>query len=258
MTSTPVTILSKRSGNASDRPSGNILVNGELSINFGAADPGVYFEDSAGNIVKIGPTPYGTTAPNAVPVGLAGNSIGELWTDATAGNPYLKVWTGSAWTKIYAGFSDTAAFATQANSCIIASGAILASGSITANTALLASGAILAGFSDTAAFATQANSCIIASGAITAFATTANTALLASGAILASGSITANTALLASGAILASGVVTSAGTPSVLVLLSGLPSPTSYSSGTLIYQVQSSGTTPSGLFVRALNGWAFT
>ena len=198
MTSTPVTILSKRSSNASDRPSGNILVNGELSINFGAADPGVYFEDSAGNIVKIGPTPYGTTAPNAVPVGLAGNSIGELWTDATAGNPYLKVWTGSAWTKIYAGFSDTAAFATQANSCIIAS------------------------------------------GAITAFATTANTALLASGAILASG------------------VVTSAGTPSVLVLLSGLPSPTSYSSGTLIYQVQSSGTTPSGLFVRALNGWAFT
>jgi len=198
MTSTPVTILSKRSGNASDRPSGNILVNGELSINFGAADPGVYFEDSAGNIVKIGPTPYGTTAPNAVPVGLAGNSIGELWTDATAGNPYLKVWTGSAWTKIYAGLADTAAFATQANSCIIAS------------------------------------------GAITAFATTANTALLASGAILASG------------------VVTSAGTPSVLVLLSGLPSPTSYSSGTLIYQVQRSGTTPSGLFVRALNGWAFT
>lgn len=198
MTSTPVTILSKRSGNASDRPSGNILVNGELSINFGAADPGVYFEDSAGNIVKIGPTPYGTTAPNAVPVGLAGNSIGELWTDATAGNPYLKVWTGSVWTKIYAGLADTAAFATQANSCIIAS------------------------------------------GAITTFATTANTALLASGAILASG------------------VVTSAGTPSVLVLLSGLPSPTSYSSGTLIYQVQSSGTTPSGLFVRALNGWAFT
>lgn len=198
MTSTPVTILSKRSGNASDRPSGNILVNGELSINFGAADPGVYFEDSAGNIVKIGPTPYGTTAPNAVPVGLAGNSLGELWTDATAGNPYLKVWTGSAWTKIYAGLADTAAFATQANSCIIAS------------------------------------------GAITAFATTANTALLASGAILASG------------------VVTSAGTPSVLVLLSGLPSPTSYSSGTLIYQVQSSGATPSGLFVRALNGWAFT
>jgi len=229
MTSTPVTILSKRSGNSSDRPSGNILVNGELAINFGAADPGVYFEDSVGSIIKIGPTPYGTTAPNAVPVGLTGNSIGELWTDSNGGNYYLKVWNGSSWNKIYAGLSDTATNANQANSSTIASGAL------TSNTSLLASG------------------CILASGSITA-----NTARLASGCILASGSITANTALLASGAVLASGVVTSAGTPSVLVLLSGLPSPTSYSSGTLIYQVQSSGATPSGLFVRALNGWAFT
>jgi hypothetical protein len=258
MTSTPVTILSKRSGNASDRPSGNILVNGELAINFGAADPGIYFEDSAGNVVKIGPTPYGVTAPNAVPVGLAGNSPGELWTDATGGDPYLKVWTGSAWTKVYAGFADTAAFATQANSCIIASGAITTSAT-TANTALLASGAILASGANTALLASGAilasgaNTALLASGAI--LASGANTALLASGAILASG---ANTALLASGAILASGVVTSAGIPSVLILLSGLPSPTSYSSGTLIYQVQSSGATPSGLFVRALNGWAFT
>ena len=205
MTSTPVTILHKRSGNSSDRPSGNILVNGELSINFGAADPGVYFEDSVGNIIKIGPTPYGTTAPNAAPVGLTGNSIGELWTDSNGGNYYLKVWNGSSWNKIYAGLSDTATNANQANSSTIASGAL-----------------------------------------------TSNTS------ILASGSITANTALLASGAMLASGVVTSVGIPSVLVLLSGLPSPTSYSSGTLIYQVQSSGATPSGLFVRALNGWAFT
>jgi hypothetical protein len=211
MTSTPVTILSKRSGNSSDRPSGNILVNGELAINFGAADPGVYFEDSVGSIIKIVPTPYGTTAPNAVPVGLTGNSIGELWTDSNGGNYYLKVWNGSSWNKIYAGLSDTATNANQANSSTIASGAL-----------------------------------------------TSNTSLLASGCILASGSIRANTALLASGAVLASGVVTSAGTPSVLVLLSGLPSPTSYSSGTLIYQVQSSGATPSGLFVRALNGWAFT
>ena len=90
MTSTPVTSLLKRTGNASDRPSGNIIVNGELAMSFGAADPGVYFEDSAGSIRKIGPTAYGTVAPNAVPVGLAGNSLGELWTDSNTTTYYLK------------------------------------------------------------------------------------------------------------------------------------------------------------------------
>jgi hypothetical protein len=193
MTSTPVTLLLKRSGNASDRPSGNILVNGELATNFGAADPGVYFENSAGGIVKIGPSSFGNTAPNAVPVGLAGNSVGEQWVDTNSAAYYLKVWTGSTWQKIYSGFADSATVAGQANSSSIASGAL-----------------------------------------------------------------TANTATLASGAVLASGVVTAAGTPSVLVLLSGIPSPASYASGTLVYQIQSSGTTPSGLFIRVLNGWAFT
>ncbi len=193
MTSTPVTLLLKRSGNASDRPSGNILVNGELATNFGAADPGVYFENSAGGIVKVGPSSFGNTAPNAVPVGLAGNSVGEQWVDTNSAAYYLKVWTGSMWQKIYFGFADSATVAGQANSSSIASGAL-----------------------------------------------------------------TANTATLASGAVLASGVVTAAGTPSVLVLLSGIPSPASYASGTLVYQIQSSGTTPSGLFIRVLNGWAFT
>lgn len=193
MTSTPVTLLLKRSGNASDRPSGNILVNGELATNFGAADPGVYFENSAGGIVKVGPSSFGISAPNAVPVGLAGNSVGEQWVDTNSAAYYLKVWTGSTWQKIYSGFADSATVAGQANSSSIASGAL-----------------------------------------------------------------TANTATLASGAILASGVVTAAGTPSVLVLLSGIPSPASYASGTLVYQIQSSGTTPSGLFIRVLNGWAFT
>ena len=229
MTSTPVTLLLKRSGNASDRPSGNILVNGELATNFGAADPGVYFEDSVGGIIKLGPSSFGNSAPNAVPVGLAGNSVGEQWVDTNSAAYYLKVWTGSTWQKIYSGFADSATTAGQANSSSIASGAL------TANTATLASGAILA------------------SGALIA-----NTATLASGAILASGALIANTATLASGAVLSSGVVTAAGTPSVLVLLSGIPSPASYASGTLVYQIQSSGTTPSGLFIRVLNGWAFT
>jgi len=149
VTSTPVILLSKRSGLSSDRPSGTILQGGELALCFGASDPGLYFEDSAGSIRKIGPSSYATTAPNSTPAGLPGNSVGELWTDSSTADCYLKVWTGSTWKKISAGFADTAAattalYADQAGSAIVASGAILASGALQANTAILSSGAILA------------------------------------------------------------------------------------------------------------------
>lgn len=195
MTSTPVISLLKRSGNSSDRPSGTVVVNGELALSFGAADPGLYFEDSAGGIRKLGPPGYGTTAPNSTPVGLPGNSQGELWVDSNSSAYYLKVWTGSAWQKIYASFADTAGHANTANSCIIASGTI---------------------------------------------------------------SSFADTATLASGAILASGVVTAVGKTVAAVVTSGLPAPLTYPSGSLVYQIQSSGTAPSGLYIRVLNGWAFT
>ena len=138
MTSTPVVLLLKRSGQSSDRPSGIVVQNGELAIAVGATDPGLYFEDSAGAIRKIGPSHYGTTAPNATPVGLAGNSVGELWTDSATASYYLKVWTGSAWQKVGAGFADTATAATTASSASTATTATFAS------TAALASGAILA------------------------------------------------------------------------------------------------------------------
>ena len=42
MTSTPVILLLKRSGQASDRPSGTVIQNGELAICVGAADPGLF------------------------------------------------------------------------------------------------------------------------------------------------------------------------------------------------------------------------
>lgn len=155
MTSTPFILLLKRSGNASDRPSGVTIQAGEMALSFGGADPGLYFEDSAGDIRKVGSNFYGSTAPNSTPFGLPGNSIGETWT--TSSSPYyLQVWTGSTWQKVGAGFADTATSATTATTAntantailasgaIVASGAILASGSITSQTALLASGAILA------------------------------------------------------------------------------------------------------------------
>ena len=155
MTSTPFILLLKRTGQASDRPSGVTIQAGEMALSFGGADPGLYFEDSAGDIRKVGSNFYGSTAPNSTPVGLPGNSIGETWT--TSSSPYyLQVWTGSTWQKVGAGFADTATSATTATTAntantailasgaIVASGAILASGSITSQTALLASGAILA------------------------------------------------------------------------------------------------------------------
>lgn len=145
MTSTPSILLLKRSGLSSDRPSGVVVQGGELAISRGAVDPGLYFEDTAGAIRKIGPAHYGNTAPNSTPAGIPGNSVGELWTDSTTPNSYLNVWTGSAWVKVGAGYADSAAFATQASTALLASGAIFASGTFaqSASTSILSSGSLL-------------------------------------------------------------------------------------------------------------------
>ena len=223
MTSIPVTSLLLRSGNASDRPSGNIFVNGELAINFGSADPGVYFEDSAGGIRKIGPTAYGTVAPNAVPVGLAGNSLGELWTDSNTTTYYLKVWNGTAWQKVGAAFADVAGSANVT----------IASGAIFANSALVASGSF---------------GSILASGALGAvLASGSRGALLASGSL---GSVVASGAL---GAILASGVVTATGVSCSDIYTGSLTG--TGPSGSLRYKIDNTGT-PSGLYVAFAGGWA--
>jgi len=138
MASTPVILLLKRTGNSSDRPDTSTVQAGEAALSFGGADPGLYFKDSAGSIRKIGPSHYAATAPNSAPVGSAGNSVGELWTDSSTSEYYLRVWTGSAWQKVGAAFADTAntansattagsaATATVANSAVVASGAYVA------------------------------------------------------------------------------------------------------------------------------------
>lgn len=241
MTSTPVNLLLKRSGLASDRPSGIVVQNGELALSAGAADPGLYFEDSVGDIRKIGPSAYATTAPNSIPVGLAGNSVGETWTDSSTADRYFKVWTGSAWEKISAKYADTAGsattaatatFATSAGSALVASGTIQASGCIVASGSIQASGCILASGS------IRASGCIIASGAIQA-----------SGCILASGSIQASGCISASGAIQASGAVV------VSPVALSLPAPLTVLSGSQYLLPVTSGTYPSGLYVRAFDGY---
>jgi hypothetical protein len=62
-------------------------------------EPGVFFKDSNGTLVKVGPTFVGTTAPNSTPGsgGASGNTLGEQWLDTSGTNPVLKIWDGSAW-----------------------------------------------------------------------------------------------------------------------------------------------------------------
>jgi hypothetical protein len=131
MASTPVILLTKRTGNASDRPNTATVQAGEAALSFGAADPGLYFRDSASSIRKVGPPHYGSTAPNSSPVGSTGNSVGELWVEDSSPY-YMQIWNGSAWQKVGAAFADTASIA----SVTIASGALFA------NSALVASGSL--------------------------------------------------------------------------------------------------------------------
>lgn len=135
MTSTPVNLLSLRSNLSSDRPKPATLQLGQLAVNYGASEPGVYVEDTGGAIRKIGPNHYGTTAPNSSPAGETGNSVGETWVDSSATSYYLKVWTGSTWQIIGSAFADTATTANTATFASSANSAVIASGSLTADTA---------------------------------------------------------------------------------------------------------------------------
>jgi hypothetical protein len=104
-----VNFLLKRSTTASKRPTAAQLDIGELSLNYDADTAGVFFEDSAGNVRKVGPAEVSATAPNASPAGSSGNSLGELWYDTGASS--LKIWTGSSFVAATAtgaaGGSDT-------------------------------------------------------------------------------------------------------------------------------------------------------
>lgn len=159
MASTPVTLLSKRSGNSADRPLVTTVQVGELAINFSAAENGLYFKDSSGDIRKVTGVHYGASAPNSSPAGETGNSVGEIWVDSGTNN-FLRVWDGTTFIKIGAAFADAAGTATVT----------IASGAIVANSAVVASGA----FGST-----------VASGALGAV--TSSGALAASGALVASG-----------------------------------------------------------------------
>jgi hypothetical protein len=92
-----VNILIKRSDTPSKRPDPNVLLDGELALNFDAATGGLYYKDTDDNIVKVGPCQVSPTAPNSTPGagGSTGNSLGEFWFNSTSNG--LFVWNGTVW-----------------------------------------------------------------------------------------------------------------------------------------------------------------
>lgn len=89
------TLKHLRSSVSNKRPTASGLVDGQLGINTASGTPGLYFRNTASGIVKVGPAHVGTTAPNAVPAGSAGNSTGEFWVDNSLTTHGLKYYTGS-------------------------------------------------------------------------------------------------------------------------------------------------------------------
>ncbi len=88
-----------RSSTANKRPTPGAMSDGQLGLNTNLASPGLFFKDSNGDLVKVGPVHVGTTAPNASPGagGQAGNSVGEQWLDTSSSRYVFKIWDGTAW-----------------------------------------------------------------------------------------------------------------------------------------------------------------
>lgn len=68
-------IILKRSSLQGKRPNTSNLEAGELAVNTNATEPGLFFEVTDGQIVKVGPTAYMSPAPTDFP------AKGELWVD---------------------------------------------------------------------------------------------------------------------------------------------------------------------------------
>jgi hypothetical protein len=88
-----------RSSTLNKRPNPASMVDGQVAINYASGSPGMFFKDSNGSLVKVGPVHVGSGAPNAVPAsgGTAGNSLGEQWLDTSGGTYVFKIWDGAAW-----------------------------------------------------------------------------------------------------------------------------------------------------------------
>jgi len=64
-----------RSGTANKRPLPTAMSDGQLAVNTNLASPGLFFKDSNGDIVKVGPVHIGSVAPNASPASTAATAL---------------------------------------------------------------------------------------------------------------------------------------------------------------------------------------
>ena len=105
-----MTLQHLRSSTANKRPLPGSMSDGQIAINTNTSSPGLFFKDSAGALVKVGPVHVGSTAPNASPAsgGETGNTVGEQWLDTSGSTYVFKIWDGSAWRSESGTFVDAA------------------------------------------------------------------------------------------------------------------------------------------------------
>jgi hypothetical protein len=211
-----------RSSTADKRPTPAAMSDGQLALNTNLVSPGLFFKDSNGDSVKIGPVHVGTTAPNVTPGagGQAGNSKGEAWLDTTATNPILKVWNGSAFVAVQPVGTGTVVSTTDTGtvtSTMILDGTIL-NADINASAAIvdtkLATIATAGKVSNSATTATNANtaSAIVARDASGNFSAGTITAALAGNAstVTTNANLTGDVTSVGNDTSIAAGVIVNA------------------------------------------------
>jgi len=64
-----------RSSTAHKRPIPTVMSAGQIAVNTNEASPGLFFKDSNGDLVKVGPVHIGENAPNSSPASVAATAL---------------------------------------------------------------------------------------------------------------------------------------------------------------------------------------
>jgi hypothetical protein len=94
----PSPLQLRRSDTAHKRPAPADLLEGEVVVNYSPDSSGLFFKDSSGSVVKIGPVAVSPSAPNSTPSGESGNCEGELWYEPSS--QVLKIFHDGEWTTV--------------------------------------------------------------------------------------------------------------------------------------------------------------